>query len=417
MSLLVLVGVLLALIGTAPGTGRAQTPAGFYATRYDRTPSVRELGLLGQALFTDRTLSASGRMACSTCHDPSHGMTPANALAVQPGGLRLADWGTRAVPTLKYLQSTPAFSAHATESDGNDSEDQGPAGGYGWDGRFAHPHDQVVAPLLSPLEMANHSVPEVLARLRRSPHAARMQATFGPAVLQPDHALQAWNGMRLALEVYQQDPATFAPYTSKYDAFLRGQVALAPAERRGLALFNAPDRGNCARCHVDSIRAGGFPAFTDFGFVALGVPRNPDIPANRDPAHVDLGLCGPERTDLAGNASACGLFKTPTLRNVALKRRYFHNGLMSRLEDVVRFYAQRDTHPERYYPRNAQGQVQLYNDLPTRYHANIDQQPPFGRHPGQPDALTASEIRDVVAFLHTLTDGYVPVAHRAPGHP
>ncbi len=69
------------------------------------------------------------------------------------------------------------------------------------------------------------------------------------------------------------------------------------------------------------------------------MPRNPAIPANADPAYHDLGLCGPYRTDFKDRAEYCGLFRTPTLRNVALKKSFFHNGVFHDLRDAVAFYA------------------------------------------------------------------------------
>ena len=76
--------------------------------------------------------------------------------------------------------------------------------------------------------------------------------------------------------------------------------------------------------------------FTDFSYEALGVPRNTDIPANREPAYRDLGVCGPLRSDHRSHESSrfCGMFKTPTLRNVAQRKVFFHNGVMHSLEQV-----------------------------------------------------------------------------------
>jgi cytochrome c peroxidase len=60
---------------------------------------------------------------------------------------------------------------------------------------------------------------------------------------------------------------------------------------RGLQLFNAPDKGNCAACHLSERQAdGAFPAFSDFGLIALGVPRNRQLTVNHDPEYYDLGL-------------------------------------------------------------------------------------------------------------------------------
>ena len=101
------------------------------------------------------------------------------------------------------------------------------------------------------------------------------------------------------------------------------------------------------------------------------------------------------------------MFLTPTLRNVALRRVFFHNGIFHSLRQVLDFYVNRDLHPERFYPRDAAGDVIKYNDLPARYRTNVDAvDPPFDRRPGDPPALTPAEIQDVISFLDTLTDGY-----------
>jgi cytochrome c peroxidase len=142
--------------------------------------------------------------------------------------------------------------------------------------------------------------------------------------------------------------------------------------------------------------------------IALGVPRNPAIPANADPTYFDLGLCGPLRTDFSDRSDYCGLFKTPSLRNVALRKSFFHNGAFHDLRKAVAFYATRDTNPERWYPRAKDGSIQEYDDLPAADRANLNSDPPFGGKPGDKPALNDAEIDDVVAFLRTLTDGYKP---------
>src|SRR5437762_418261 len=81
------------------------------------------------------TLSASGRTACSSCHDPRHDWGPPNGRPVQLAGPEGTAAGVRAVPSLAYAQDTPPFTEHFRENDGNDSDDQGPAGGRTWDGR------------------------------------------------------------------------------------------------------------------------------------------------------------------------------------------------------------------------------------------------------------------------------------------
>lgn len=182
---------------------------------------------------------------------------------------------------------------------------------------------------------------------------------------------------------------------------------------RGLQLFNDEKKGNCASCHISQRALDGTPPqFSDFGLIAIAVPRNRTLPVNRDPRFYDLGACGPERTDLKGRDEFCGLFRTPSLRNVALRKTFFHNGVYHSLDDVMRFYAERDIHPEKFYPV-VHGKVQRYDDLPKRYWPNINREPPFDRKPGDRPALNAAEIKDVIAFLNTLTDGYQPTSAHA----
>jgi len=386
----------------------ASAPAPFYGTPFERRPDAATLTAIGRTLFSDRTLSASGTMSCASCHDPAHAYGPPNGLAVQRGGAGGERAGLRAVPSLMYRQTTPPFSEHFQDNDGNDSEDQGPTGGFDWDGRAASAHEQAEAPLLSPFEMANTDRAAVVARLARSANAPALRAAFGDHLF--DDPAKAWNAVVLALEVFQQSPRDFYPYTSRFDQVLRGQATLNAAEQRGRALFEDPAKGNCAVCHPSTVKRGALPQFTDLGFVALGVPRNAAIAANRDPAHFDLGLCGPVRTDLRDHAAYCGLFKTPSLRNVATRRVFFHNGVMHSLAEAVRFYAQRDTDPGRFYPRDAQGRPRRFDDLPATYRANVNVDRPFGRKPGDAPALSEAEIADIVAFLETLTDA-PPAAH------
>jgi cytochrome c peroxidase len=83
---------------------------------------------------------------------------------------------------------------------------------------------------------------------------------------------------------------------------------------------------------------------------------------------------------------------------------FFHNGAFHRLEDAVRFYAERDTQPQKWYPRGADGVTVKFDDLPVQYQGNIDTLAPFNRHAGDAPALSEGDIQDIVAFLNTLTD-------------
>jgi cytochrome c peroxidase len=367
------------------------------------------IATLGRQMFVDARLSGSGHMSCATCHDPANHFAPSNDLSVQKGGARLNQPGTRASPALTYSATTPFFTEHYYESEdeGDESVDQGPAGGRTWDGRVNRARDQAAIPLLAANEMANANEAAVVARVARAPYAPQMRKLYGADIFRQTH--RAFVAIGEALEAYQETPAAFSPFTSKYDAFLRGQVQLTPEEARGLEAFNDPARGNCIHCHKSRLSpAGMLPMFTDFGFIAVGVPRNDRIPANADPQYFDLGACGPQRKDLANRAEFCGLFKAPSLRNVATRRSFYHNGVFHTLEQAVAFYATRDTNPERWYPRRPDGQVRKFDDLPAQYQGNINYEPPFDRRPGQPPALTDQDVSDIVTFLRTLTDGFEP---------
>ena len=208
--------------------------------------------------------------------------------------------------------------------------------------------------------------------------------------------------------VLQIEEPSFHPYTSKYDYWLEGKARLSDAEMRGYRLFNDPEKANCAGCHTSQpSRDGHPPAFTDTQYEALGVPRNLALADTRDPDYFDLGVCGPVRKDIAGQTQFCGMFKTPTLRNTAVRKVFFHNGVFHTLQEVMDFYNFRDTNPDKVYPVGADGKARKYNDLPPQYHANIDvADPPFNRHLGDRPAMTAQDETDIIAFLQTLTDGY-----------
>jgi cytochrome c peroxidase len=385
---------LVLLTGQAPALPWGPTLSA--AVAYARAAAITALG---RNLFFDPGLSASGRMACASCHDPAHGFSAPNALSVQLGGPDLTRAGVRAVPSLMYGAETPAFSEHFFESEdeGDESVDQGPTGGRDWDGRVDRARDQAALPLLDKNEMANANRAAIVAAVEKAPYAGDVRQLYGQDVF-ADPA-RVFAAVAEALEFFQETPGTFSPFSSKYDAFLARRATLNEQEARGLAVFNDPEKGNCAQCHKSGVTADGHPPmFTDFGYVALGVPRNRAIPANNDPGYFDLGLCGPQRLDLRGRAEFCGLFKAPTLRNVALKKSFYHNGVFHSLREAVAFYAERDTEPGKWYRGGK------FDDLPAEYVQNVNTEMPFGPK----RVLSDADVDDLVAFLGTLTDGYRP---------
>lgn len=404
-----------------------------------RSQPLSAMAQLGEKLFHDRRLSGSQRLSCADCHSSEHAYGPPTDASVVLGGATGQLAGFRAVPSLRYLYRQPNFSIGPDTSGDNDqlnaeqrvqqqvSRAAGavvarksaqatqvaatnlvPQGGLFWDGRVNTLQQQANGPLYNPFEMDAGDQNTVLSKLQTASYAQDFRALFGDNIFQ--HAHLAVDEAMFAMARYQIENIDFHPFTSKYDAWLAGRARLSTEEMRGYQAFNDPKRGNCAACHLDQpTREGLPPLFTDFQYEALGVPRNPAIPANKDPKYFDLGICGPQRTDMNDQDKYCGMFLTPSLRNSATRQVFFHNGQYHTLEQVMDWYVNRDLQPARFYPKDAHGHVLKYDDLPTKYRRNIDtSDAPFDRHPGNAPALSAAEIKDVIAFLNTLTDGYQP---------
>lgn len=346
---------------------------------------------VGEFLFKDKRLSLSGNQSCATCHDEHFGHADASGVHLPLGGKGLDLAGRRSSPTTRYLNKNTAFRIDA----------QGNAwGGFNWDGRADSRAQQGGDPFFVPVEMAlpgDAKAPQALLSLVRSAeYYPKMRAFYAKDDLADDKVLFA--RITQAIETYQRDDVDYDLFNSRYDGFLAGTTSLSAEEQQGLAIFNDPARGNCASCH-ESHATDGKPVFTDFGFRALGVPRNPRVPENiADASHFDLGLCASGRTvpAAANDARYCGMFKTPTLRNVARTAPYFHNAAIATLEDAVLFHFTRDTDPVRWYGSAAT----RYNDLPARYHRNLAGGKPFDGS-WQP---SPADVAALVAFLKTLDD-------------
>jgi len=385
-----LLALLAVLAGCGGGTSRDEPPA---------ETALSPQAALGELIFHDTSLSASGQQSCGTCHVESNAHAPDNALPAQFGGRGMNLQGGRSTPSVRYLAfNTPFF------FDGEGT----PTGGFFWDGRAASLQAQARGPFLNPVEMANPDIASVIAKLAAAPYAEQFKRVFGADIL--TRPADAFDRMALALQRYQLEDVEFAPFTSQYDAFLRGRAQLSEQQLRGLALFNSPAKGNCAACHPSAKGAdGSLPLFTDFTYDNLGLPRNAALAQNRDPAFFDLGLCRQAGGALAARTDLCGAFKVPSLRNVARRHVLFHNGVFSDLKTALTFYVQRDTNPEKWYPLKPDSSVDKFNDLPAAYKANVNiTEVPYNRRPGDAPALTDAEIDDVVAFLRTLNDGFTP---------
>jgi cytochrome c peroxidase len=351
---------------------------------------------LGRTVFFDTNLSEPAGTSCASCHDPAHAFAGENGSALGVArGSRPGHFARRATPSVLYLGLVRPFHFHWEE----DAPLPDAFGGYFWDGRVDSLAALFSQPALNPDEMANRDLPHLAAKLQAAPYAAELGRVLGP-LASPEAIVR---GAGEAVEAFLLSDA-MSPFTSKYDDYIRGRVALTPQEAHGLALFKDDARGGCSGCHklVDNSPDPRRSPFSDYGFETVAVPRNRRLlpGADGDAKRFDLGLC--ERADAQEHTSDprfCGAFRTPSLRNVATRSSFMHNGAFTTLRDVVAFYATRGTNPERWYPGG------VYDDLPAKYRANVnDRVVPYDRRPGDPPALDEGEIDAIVAFLGTLTD-------------
>lgn len=365
---------------------------------------------LGKALFHDATLSNPPGQSCASCHDAALAFTgnSGSPIAAIATGSTPDKFGNRNVPTLKYMAFSPPFSFVGEKNDKGETE-YTPTGGLFFDGRADNLIDQVHGPLLNVNEMADTDNAMITSKLRSSPSLQAYKTVFGEDLSKDDAATV--QNIAIAIAAFEST-STFAPFSSKFDSYLQGKAEFTAQEAKGFELFKDPEKGNCLGCHVGTVDSKNPKdwLFTDFTYDNLGVPRNPAIPANAKASYFDEGLCQreglqkilPEGVELS---SFCGAFKVPTLRNIAVTAPYFHNGAITNLRDTVAFYVTRDTNPELWYPKSADGKVLKLNDTTPAAIANVNTgEVPYDRKPGETPRLSEDEIDAVVAFLKTLTD-------------
>jgi cytochrome c peroxidase len=381
----------------------------------------KELHVLGEKIFFDKTLSNPPGMACATCHDPKAGWSgPDSAVNlagnIYPGAIA-ARFSNRKPSSAAYATFAPTLHTQ------KDKDEILFVGGNFWDGRatgrlLGNPAaDQAQQPFLNPVEHNLKNGPDVVCLVEKSGYAkefAGLCEKLGLNKSLDDQALGMikFGYIGIALAAFENSGKVNA-FTSKYDAYLRGKVRLTPAERRGLKLFDK--KGKCADCHPSAIsRKGELPLFTDFTYDNLGIPANPDNPwyrmdASINPAGknwIDEGLGGFLKTQplyaaLAG--ANLGKHRVPTMRNVdkrpqeGFARRYGHNGYFPDLESIIHFYNTRDTRPfiKGIGGLDAQGK---WPGPEVAVNVNKDEMGNL--------KLTQKEEEDILAFLKTLNDGY-----------
>jgi cytochrome c peroxidase len=343
---------------------------------------------LGKDLFLDTNLSSPSGLACAGCHGSQVGYTGPDAAINAAGavyeGAVTGRFGNRKPPSAAYAGDSPILHFDGTTW----------VGGMFWDGRatgwiLGDPlAEQAQGPFLNPLEQNNASAPAVIDIVLTSSYKGLFLQVCGT------DSNTYYECVGRSIAAYERS-AEVSQFTSKYDYWLKGKAKLTGQEQNGLELFNG--KAKCAKCHLA-------PNFTDFTYDNLGVPRNPLNPFYHEPEWnpdgvnwVDPGLGGflakvPLYAQYA--AANLGKHKVPTLRNVDLRptkhfiKAYSHNGYFKSLEEIVHFYNTRDV-PGAGWP------------LPE-VAANINKVE-MGNL-----GLNHGEELAIVAFLSTLSDGYMP---------
>lgn len=262
-------------------------------------PTTPEKVALGKRLFHDTALSIDGTVSCATCHDTERlGGADGRPTAV----------GVTAVPGKR---NTPTVWNAAYQT------------ALFWDGRASSLEEQATGPLTNPDEMGNTSLEAVERRVSADPaYRAAFSSAFG------DESPVTARRIVAAIAAYER---TLVTPDAPYDRFVRGEPdALSQAQRRGMSLFRSV---GCATCHSG-------PAFGGSGTFGAPSPFRLFPTASTPEARATV-----ERYSLAGDRGRAassegrGLWRVPSLRNVAATGPWFHNGAVRNLEEAVRVMA------------------------------------------------------------------------------
>jgi cytochrome c peroxidase len=371
------------------------------------SPALRPEEQLGKLIFFDENLSINQNQACAACHAPEVGWTGPNEEinmhgAVYEGSIPGA-FGDRKPPSSAYATLSPIFYM---------DEEGLFVGGNFWDGRatgerLGNPAaEQALGPFLNPAEQALAEPADVVERVCAAEYGDLFRRVWGKKICRPAKVDEAYDAIGLSIAAYE-DSREVNAFNSKWDYFIKGKAKLTKLERRGLALFEG--KGQCQVCHPSS---GKKALFTDFTYDNLGLPKNPENPVYAyNPAFIDPGLGGflATRPDYAEFADEnMGMHKVPTLRNVDLRpyddfvKTFGHNGYFKSLEGIVHFYNTRDVLP-RCPGEYTEAQALAANCWPAPEVSENVNAAEIGNL-----GLTPAEEAAIVAFLRTLSDGYVP---------
>ena len=284
---------LLAVLAASaiPSLAQTQSTADLAALKADykrpapRPVESRELVELGRLLFWDTRSSASGNTACASCHFPYLGWSVTDQRSRNDSG-KLTSRRSQTLLGVAYNEESP----------------------FGWDGRNesleAQARNSIATGSMSMRETATPvKVDVVEQRIRAVPqYAALFEKADMPVTI---------DGIVKAIAAYER---SFEPGIAPFDRWVDGdEDAISASAKRGFALFNGS--ANCAVCH------GGW-RFTDDRFHDIGTTTS------------DLG----RGRDVKGDETMQYAFKTPSLRSVALRPPYMHNGMATSLYEVVKHY-------------------------------------------------------------------------------
>jgi cytochrome c peroxidase len=292
-------------------------------------PLLEERVALGNKLFHDPTLSRDGTVSCASCHQESFGLSDPRRFSV---GIRGQTGSRRAMPLANLAWKTSFF----------------------WDGRAPSLRAQALMPIQDHSEM-DESLDRLTDKLSaHDPYPRLFRAAFGSTEITPEK-------IGLALENYL---LTLTTREAKFDRALRGQIQFSPEEQKGFELFMTEYDPRTKQFGADCFHCHGGPLFTDHQFHNNGL-----APSEADPG----------RLRVTGAESDRGKFATPSLRNVARRPPYMHDGRFASLDDVIDHYNS-GIHPSR----------------------TLD--PNLAKHPTAGLQLSADDRRALVAFLRTLSD-------------
>jgi cytochrome c peroxidase len=254
-------------------------------------PPTADTIALGRRLYYDPQLSVDGTISCASCHAPQFAFADESPVSIGVG----KKTGTRHAPTvINSAYNTLQF----------------------WDGRASSLEEQAKGPMVNPVEMA-YTLDGVVKRLQADP---KYVALFK----------KAWGTDRIDIEMVAKSIASFERTViagdSPFDRFYYGhdEKALSPAAQRGLKIFIDPKKANCEVCHTIGKTSA---LFTDNKFHNLGIGADTRGILN------DTGRFSQTKKD-----EDMGCFKTPTLRNLAGRGPFMHDGSFSTVKDALAHY-------------------------------------------------------------------------------